>query len=152
VIYLVTQFLDRLHMCLLRDQHGRPWMSLAQLKQPHERIVLDRRAIGCQAASDALGPLRGGDGRQLVERAELAQRALAGPGQVTHQVLDRAREQHADLSGSLETARIRRVTVSTSPKRLLACSPCRGNMIDVMRHDHSMTSFGASVNHDEDAA
>src|SRR5213596_4346520 len=65
-------------MRLLGEQHRSPRVALAELDEPLERRVLDRAAVERQPRADAGPPLDGGDRRQLVEGAELAQRALAG--------------------------------------------------------------------------
>jgi len=95
VVDRVAQLLDAREMCLLREEHRGARVALAKLDQARERVVGDRGVVERQAAAQPISSLLGRDRGELVEAAELAERAVGGREQVAHQMLDRSREQHA---------------------------------------------------------
>jgi len=76
-------------------EHGGARVTLAKVNQARERVVGNCGVVERQAAAQPIGPLLGRDRGELVEATKLAERPVGGREQVTHQMLDRAREQNA---------------------------------------------------------
>ena len=90
------------HVGLLGNQHRRPGMPGSELDQPAQGELVDLAAVHDEAGGEPLGPVLHRDRPQLVEAAELAQGALARREEITHQVLDRPREEHTQLGAALK--------------------------------------------------
>ena len=88
-------------MGLLGDQHRRARVPLAADDEQLERVIIDGAPVEFNLAG-IRSPVLGGDRRQFVEAAELAERPLGGAEQIAHHVLDRSGEQDRDRRGVLQ--------------------------------------------------
>lgn len=77
-------------------------MALRGLQQPGEGRVVDRAAVEREPRAQPVVPLGVFDRGELVQGAELAERAIARREEVAHDVFDGAGEQDADVRRALE--------------------------------------------------
>ncbi len=94
--------LDRGMVGLLGDQHRRPRVPFARGDNALQRLFVDGAAVLGEALAESRTPLVVGNPRELMEAAELVQRAALVAEQIAHQMLDAAREQACHARGSVE--------------------------------------------------
>ena len=83
-------------------------------------------------------PVLGGDRRQLVEAAELAERPLGGAEQIAHHVLDRPGEQDRDRRGVLQD----RAQLAGDRVRVAVGLAWRGELLELVQEQDQPLAIG----------